>query len=149
MDRKYSMGSEEKGKCPKCRIEYDRRIYSSCPLCEMRRKLLDKTKESMQQLQRNQDRTVSYLRKGDEIELGELNGNAIAWIVLDTMRDKALLLAKYGLSYMSYNNRMWPVSWEKSSLRKYLNDEIIYYFFSEKEQSRIIEISVENKENFR
>ena len=53
------------------------------------------------------------------------------------------------MSYMSYNNRMWSVSWEKSSLRKYLNDEIIYYFFSEKEQSRIIEISVENKENFR
>lgn len=149
MDRKYSMGFEEKGKCPKCRIEYDRRIYSSCPLCEMRQKMLDKTKESMQQLQRNQYRTVSYLRKGDEIELGELNGNAIAWIVLDTMRDKALLLAKYGLAYMPYNNRMWSVSWENSSLRKYLNDEFIYNFFSVKEQSRIIEISVENKGNFR
>lgn len=150
-DRKYSaaMDIEEKGKCLKCRIEYDRHMYLSCPLCEMQQKLQDKTKENVLQLQKYQGNFKRYLRKGDEVEFGEFDGNAITWIVLDTVNNKVMLMAKYGLAYMPFNDKMWSVSWEKCSMRKYLNDEFIHSCFDEKEQSVIIESSIENKGNSR
>lgn len=106
--RRYrtSIEIKEKVKCLKCRIEYDSRMYSSCPLCEMRQKFLDKTKENIKPYQIDQENVTWNLRKGDEIEFGELDGNSITWIVLGTIKNKVLLLAKYGLAYMPYNNKM-------------------------------------------
>lgn len=66
----------------------------------------------------------------------------IEWRVLAVKDDKALLLAEYLLDCQKYNETPWAnVTWEKCTLRKWLNDNFYNTAFSESEQTVIVETS--------
>lgn len=71
----------------------------------------------------------------------------IEWLVLDVENDKALLISKYALDWEPYNTENAGVTWETSTLRKWLNDDFLNAAFSEDEQGRIPTVTVSAEEN--
>lgn len=69
----------------------------------------------------------------ERIEFG-----GIEWLVLDEVEDKVLLLSRFVLFDMQYNNEFISSTWEISTLRNYLNNEFLNSFSSE-ERERIAE----------
>lgn len=74
---------------------------------------------------------------GDIIELGEWHSEPIEWLVLDVKDGKALLLSKYALTCMLYQQRendrstlSSEITWENCTLRKWLNSEFYEKAFS-------------------
>lgn len=75
------------------------------------------------------------------------NGSeSIEWIVLDVQDGKALLLSKYGLETKEYNTGDYEITWERSTLRSWLNNDFINNAFSPEEQSAIIVTEVDNSD---
>ncbi len=68
----------------------------------------------------------------------------IEWIVLDVQDEKALLLSQYGLDAKPYNKERTDITWEKCSLRVWLNDYFLNNAFSPKERSAILLTAVDN-----
>ena len=70
--------------------------------------------------------------------------DGIEWIVLDVQDGKALLLSRWVLDTQQYNRKDQPVTWEKCSLRSWLNREFIKAAFSKEEQKSIVSTVVPN-----
>lgn len=68
----------------------------------------------------------------------------IEWIILEIKDNKALLLSRYGLDAQPYNTAQTGVTWETSSLRKWLNEEFYNNAFSEKERGSIEKTHTDN-----
>jgi hypothetical protein len=68
----------------------------------------------------------------------------IEWYVLSVDNDEALLLSKYCLDYKPYNDKYEPVTWEKSSLREWLNNEFYNKAFNDIEKNIIVESLIYN-----
>lgn len=70
----------------------------------------------------------------------------IEWIVLDydETNHKALLLSRYGLVAKPYNTERTDITWEKCTLRTWLNGEFLNKAFSAGEQSAILITKVDN-----
>ena len=75
-----------------------------------------------------------------------LFGN-IEWIVLDYDNSKALLLTKDITELRPYHNDVENVTWEKCTLRSYLNNTWFNNTFSESEKKRILATYVNNNDN--
>ena len=94
----------------------------------------------------------SFKKAGDIVTFGRYeqdnnmeNGpEEIEWIVLDVQGNKALLLSKYGLDAKQYNRIYASMTWEKCSLRSWLNDEFFKTAFSVFERSVILLTDVDN-----
>ncbi|MBR1453827.1 MAG: hypothetical protein IJ593_04200 [Lachnospiraceae bacterium] len=71
----------------------------------------------------------------------------IEWIVLEKSNNKALLLSKYVLTSHTYNGENADITWENSTIRKWLNSEYINTIFSKKEQGSILTTDVINNDN--
>ncbi|MCR4926615.1 MAG: DUF6273 domain-containing protein [Lachnospiraceae bacterium] len=71
----------------------------------------------------------------------------IEWIVLEKADDKALVVSKYILDCMPYDSSYLStyISWEDSTIRKWLNETFIIEAFTIKEQERIQEATVTTK----
>ena len=65
----------------------------------------------------------------------------IEWIIIsqDKHNDTALIMSKYVLEARHYHNKYANITWEKSYLRKWLNNDFLNKAFSEEEKSRIME----------
>ena len=62
----------------------------------------------------------------------------IEWIVLETDdSDRALLLSRYALDALPYNNEPGDITWEDSSLRKWLIERFFYEAFNEEERDAV------------
>lgn len=61
----------------------------------------------------------------------------IEWIVLDTEDDRALLVSRYALEFLSYQNERVSVDWESSDLLKWLNTEFYDKAFNTAERAYI------------
>ena len=74
----------------------------------------------------------------------------IEWIVLDydEANHKALLVSKCGLDTMQYNSVESNTTWEKCSLRAWLNSDFINAAFNTKEQSAILITEVDNDQTY-
>lgn len=83
---------------------------------------------------------------GDTVPFGNYNGNT-EWIVLAKDDVKILIISKYALEMRSYNTEYKSITWEKCTLRSWLNGTYLTSAFSSDEQSRIIEASIENPDN--
>ncbi len=81
---------------------------------------------------------------GDVIELGDCK-----WTILDINKSQVLLLKKEALSGRAYHNIFEDVTWERSTLRQYLNTEFMSQTFSKKEQDNIIVTHLKNSNNSR
>ena len=75
-----------------------------------------------------------YEQDGDEANGPE----DIEWIILDIQGDKALLLSRYALDRVIYNNNAANgIYWQNSNLRSWLNGEFVEKAFAYYEQKRI------------
>ena len=70
----------------------------------------------------------------------------IEWIVLDVQDGKTLLLSKYALDTVQYNKDWIDMTWEKCSLRTWLNTDFLGKAFNEQEQSAVLMTQVDNSD---
>lgn len=95
------------------------------------------------------------VKVGDIIKFGHYeqdddmnNGKEeIEWIVLSKDKEKIFVMSKYVLDIIPYNNEITPITWEKCSLRKWLNKDFINSAFSKKERSMIRKVKNINIDN--
>ena len=96
--------------------------------------------------------TYKAVKVGEYITFGHYEqdnntGNGkepIDWLVLEVRGDRALLISRYGLDCKPYNTNNADVTWEKCSLRKWLNETFLNNAFSVKEQTAIVLTPVDN-----
>lgn len=73
----------------------------------------------------------------------------LQWLILDKMDDKVLLLSKFIIDCKVFDNDINNKNWEKSYLRKWLNEDFYNAVFDEKEKTLIIKNEYENTEDLR
>jgi len=71
----------------------------------------------------------------------------IEWEVLAEEGNKALVITKKVIDVAPYNNENTDVTWENSSLRRFLNEEFYNKAFSSEEKELINQVTLENKDN--
>ena len=72
----------------------------------------------------------------------------LEWIVLREFSDgTALLLSKYCLDCISYNEQYEPISWEKCTMRHWLDNDFFNTAFSDEEQQKILLTENANDDN--
>jgi len=71
----------------------------------------------------------------------------IEWRVLVVEDARALLISKYGLDAKPYHEKDESVTWEKCSLRGWLNEEFYNKAFDSSEKNRILQITIKNLKN--
>jgi len=94
-------------------------------------------------------------KEGDCIKFGtywqaiepDAEKKAIEWKVLAKEGEKLLLISKRGLDCKPYNTEDENVTWEISSIRKWLNAEFMQEVFNTVEKELITEIKVKNTDN--
>lgn len=72
----------------------------------------------------------------------------IKWRVIKCENGEALLLSDIVLDKQKYNKRLKKVTWEKSTLRKWLNKKFMNRAFSSSEQEAICTTKVINEDNY-
>ena len=72
----------------------------------------------------------------------------IKWRVIKCENGEALLLSDIVLDKQKYNKRLKKVTWEKSTLRKWLNKKFMNRAFSNSEQEAIHTTKVINEDNY-
>ena len=68
----------------------------------------------------------------------------IEWLVLDVQDGRALLISRYALDVQPYNREDTDVSWEKCTLRTWLNETFLKKAFTAQEQGTILLTNVDN-----
>ena len=71
----------------------------------------------------------------------------IEWIVLAKENGKVLVISKYALDCQKYNSTDTDVTWEKCSLRAWMNGTLLNNAFSAEEQAKIAETNVSADNN--
>ena len=86
---------------------------------------------------------------GDTITFGGYYGKPIVWQVhsIDTNAGKALLIPQEMVGYWSFNDVKEDTTWEKSSIRTWLNTVFLNNAFSDSERAVILESDIDNKAN--
>lgn len=90
--------------------------------------------------------------EGDVVTFGkyEQDGNigngkeAVDWIVLSKSDSKVLIISKYCLDSQSYNSIDENITWEKSSIRKWLDTTFIDSAFNTQEKAIILKVTNQN-----
>lgn len=62
----------------------------------------------------------------------------IEWIQLDEQDGKKLLITKYAVDSVPYNNTLEAVSWDRSDIRKWLNNDFYNTAFNDDEKNKIV-----------
>ena len=118
----------------------------------------DYCKEKSFKLQENKKKNkntkydFSKVKKGDIVEFGiyeqdldYTNGKeTIDWIVVEKTKKSILLVSKYAIDQLPFNIKDKNVTWENSSIRKWLNKEFINNAFNKTEKSMIKEVTLKN-----
>ncbi len=74
---------------------------------------------------------------------------ALEWIVLDRREDRVLLLSRYVLACIPYNDVDEELTWETCSLRNWLNQEFVKTAFTVEEREFLLEVENTNPGNDR
>lgn len=72
---------------------------------------------------------------------------AIEWIILDKTDDSMLIISKYALDQVKFNETLEDVTWENCTLRTWLNEEFLNMAFTADEQTRILDTAVIAEDN--
>lgn len=75
------------------------------------------------------------------------DSEAIEWLVLDVQGSKVLLLSRYGLDAQQYNTEWAGTTWEKSTIRSWLNDSFLNTAFTAEKQEAILTTVVYNNKS--
>ncbi len=104
--------------------------------------------------QTNAESGKKQIKAGDYVTFGHYPQTAagddqtpIEWLVLDVQGNKALLLSRYGLDAKPYNERSVDITWERCTLRAWLNQEFLNKAFNSTEQNAILMTNVDNGRN--
>lgn len=95
------------------------------------------------------------VKVGDSVYFGkyEQDGNTkngkekIEWQVLDKKGNKVLLMSKKVLDIQAYHKAWKDVTWEESTLRKWLNEDFVKEAFASNEKKKIQDSKIKNKDN--
>jgi len=68
----------------------------------------------------------------------------IEWLIIDEKLGRTLLLSKYCLDAVPYDNKIDNISWERSYLRKWLNEDFYNRAFNRQEQKVIKATTMES-----
>ena len=68
----------------------------------------------------------------------------IEWLVLDVQGDKVFLVSRYNLDVQPYNESYDSVTWDKCTLRTWLNNDFLNSAFTATEQRAILTTNVDN-----
>lgn len=98
---------------------------------------------------------ISSANVGDTVELGEYeqdnnsaNGKeVISWTVLNKKSDSVLLISKKAIDFATYNTQPVYITWQESTLRKWLNKGFINSVFSQTESKAILSTKLSNFDN--
>lgn len=71
----------------------------------------------------------------------------IEWQVLAVENGRALVISRYILEAVKYNEENYPSTWEDCSLRRWLNEEFYNTAFSAEEKNLIQTVSISNPDN--
>ena len=104
---------------------------------------------------RNRIRPYNQADVGDYVEFGhyeqdgcsENGAEAIRWRVLARKGGKLLLISEYGLDAKPYFERWEGVTWERSDIRSWLNEDFCSAAFTGEERERIALTHVVNHDN--
>jgi len=99
---------------------------------------LKSAKDSAEEVIKSSTMTIGRWPQGGQGEI-----LPIEWEVLLIEDDKLLLLSKFGLHSMAYDENGSKVYWENSKVKNWLGNEFMSAF-SEEEKQRICEVEVEN-----
>lgn len=69
------------------------------------------------------------------------------WFVLEVKQEKALVLCEAVLETRAYHSPGGAITWENCELREYLNGAFYQTAFTAAEQSKILEMEIENQSN--
>lgn len=75
---------------------------------------------------------------GKEVVFGKYEGTDFEWIIIAEDDEGYLLISKYILDPMPYNNKTEKVNWETCFLRKWLNGEFYEETFNDSEKALIL-----------
>ena len=75
---------------------------------------------------------------------GDNDSAEIEWLVLARDGNKALLISRYGLDAQPYNAQSTDITWEKCTLRTWLNGTFLNKAFTAEEQKGILLTDVDN-----
>ena len=97
----------------------------------------------------------NYRKNGNYVVFGsyEQDGNTangpepIEWEVLEQSDGRMLLISRYILDTLPYNNEHNDVTWETCSLRKWLNEDFYNTAFTSIEQGMISSVTISNPDN--
>jgi hypothetical protein len=78
---------------------------------------------------------------------GGNDSTEIEWLVLARDGNKALLLSRYGLDTKPYNEKYVDITWEKCTLRTWLNGTFLSKAFTAQEQKGILTTTVDNSKS--
>ena len=73
----------------------------------------------------------------------------IEWIVLNRDGNRALLLSKYKLDRRKYNDIKEDTTWERSTIRSWLNNTFYSSAFTDNEKLKVINVNIINNDNVR
>ncbi|MDO5479355.1 MAG: DUF6273 domain-containing protein [Clostridia bacterium] len=112
-------------------------------------------KDSAEMIEKIKLSSIEKAEIGDSVWFGayeqdnnlENGKETVEWIVLDKVDGKIVVTSKKGLDYKSYNDEQTEVTWENSSIRKWLNGEFYNESFSDKEKEMISKEMVINYES--
>ncbi len=129
--------------------EAERQYFAS----EIMQDIVNKKEPSLESKMRK--RNLPLAKVGDIVEFGsypqsketDAEKTAIEWKVLAKENGKIFLISKYGLDCKPYNVEMEDVTWETSSIRRWLNGEFMQAAFTRDKQKWIVKITVENPDN--
>lgn len=92
----------------------------------------------------------SVIKFGNYLQNRKNEKKPIEWRVLAVEGGKALLISQYALDCKKYNEEWKDTSWEKCTLRKWLNNDFMKSAFSDTEQSLILlsEVTADNNPKY-
>ncbi len=104
---------------------------------------LTQTSESINDLETQQYSVGEYITFGSYPQTAAGNDDTpIEWLVLENDGETALLISRYGLDCQLYNAVREPTTWERCTLRSWLNNEFYSRAFDAEERKRIVKSNV-------
>lgn len=116
-------------------------------LTDCSNKIIARLDAKQRKLDKEQEFILMNPRKGDFINFGFIYGDPVTWEVLAVNGNKALILSHRGIGVKEYNNSNTPVTWEKCSLRQWINTNFLGDCFTPSQRARILPSMVINKAN--
>lgn len=98
--------------------------------------------DSQKQIVQLEQKGIRNVKLGGVVSFGKTK-----WIVLDRQNDRALLAKYMSDNKHPFHDKKEDVTWERCSLRNYLNGEFLMEFFSETERAIIADTKVMNQKN--